>query len=182
MARSAAPSPRSRRPPGEADPGSGVDVRDWLGGIRLSGFAVIMLGLVVLAAFVLVPSASSYIDMRQQIAQAESGVQMTEAEITELERERDRWQDPAFIMSQARERLYYVKPGEVVFLIDDDVARDEVETEPAPVEAEVSERDHDWMGVMLRSVVSAGLAEQATSGAGGDVFQPTPTPADGDAE
>src|SRR3546814_9537238 len=45
-----------------------VDVRGWLGGIRLSGFMVIMLGLVVLAAFVLVPTVGTYVDQRQQIA------------------------------------------------------------------------------------------------------------------
>ena len=37
------------------------------------------------------------------------------------EAQRDRWTDPAYITTQARERLYYVKPGEVVYLVDDDL-------------------------------------------------------------
>src|SRR5690606_12538886 len=93
----------------------------WLGGIRLSGFMVIMLGLVVLAAFVLVPTLGTYIDQRQQIAALEESVELTQAQVAELERERERWNDPAYITTQARERLYYVKPGEIVYLVDDDL-------------------------------------------------------------
>ncbi len=154
MARRAAPSSRSR---------AQLSAREWLGGIRLSGFAVIMLGLVIMGAFILVPSASSYIDLRQQVAQAEAGIQLTEQEIADLERERDRWRDPAFITSEARERLYYVKPGEVVYLIEDDIERDDA-AEPDPVDADVEEARDDWMGTMLTSIVTSGLAQQGTSG------------------
>ena len=152
MARRAAPSSRSR---------AQLSAREWLGGIRLSGFAVIMLGLVIMGAFILVPSASSYIDLRQQVAQAEAGIQLTEQEIADLERERDRWRDPAFITSEARERLYYVKPG--VYLIEDDIERDDA-AEPDPVDADVEEARDDWMGTMLTSIVTSGLAQQGTSG------------------
>lgn len=179
MKRPAAPSSASQGS-GSGPARRDVDVRDWLGSIRLSGFAVIMLGLVVLGAFVLVPTVSGYIDMRQQIAAAEDAVQVTRDEIAELEREQERWQDPAYITSQARERLYYFNPGEVVYLIDDDIARDELEAEPALISAEVSERGSDWMGVILRSVARAGTAVPATGPADDGVFQPTPTPGETD--
>lgn len=168
MARNATPSSRAGRS-GSARPR--VNAREWLGGIRLSGFTVIMLGLVVLGAFVLVPSVSGYVDMRQQIAQAEASVQLAEGQIAELEQERDRWQDPAFIMSEARERLYYVMPGEVVYLIEDDLPDDEAAEEPERVDDEVSEDERDWMTVALRSIVQAGLADHAVSSAD-DVFAP----------
>lgn len=171
MARSAAPSPRDRG----ASAGQSVSARDWLGGIRLSGFAAIMLGLVVLGAFVLVPSASGYIDMRQQIAQAEQGVAVTQDEIAALERERERWQDPAYVMSEARERLYYTLPGEIVYLVEDDLPEADATGDPAPIDAEVEESAHDWMGTTLRSIVQAGLAQQAVP-TDDSVFQPTPTP------
>ncbi|WEK62571.1 MAG: septum formation initiator family protein [Candidatus Microbacterium colombiense] len=45
----------------------------------------------------------------------------SEDQIAALETERERWRDPAYITTQARERLYYVKPGEVVYLIDNDL-------------------------------------------------------------
>ncbi|WP_051171927.1 FtsB family cell division protein [Microbacterium indicum] len=168
MTNKAAPSRRTRA-------GARVDVRGWLGGIRLSGFAVIMLGLVVLGAFILVPSVSGYIDMRQQIAAAQAGVEVTKDDIAELQREQDRWHDPAYIMSEARSRLYFTKPGETVYLVEDDLPDDEAAETPAPVSDEATEEKSDWMGTMLRSVVESGLAEQATGDTGDDsVFQPTP--------
>ncbi|MCR2828236.1 septum formation initiator family protein, partial [Microbacterium sp. zg.Y909] len=111
MARSTAPSSRSAQ----------VDVRQWMGGIRLSGFMMIMLALVVLGALVLVPTVGTYLDQRQQIAALERSVRMSEEEVAELEATRDRWGDPAYITTQARERLYYHRPGEVVFLVDNDL-------------------------------------------------------------
>ncbi|WP_232527728.1 FtsB family cell division protein [Microbacterium suaedae] len=134
-----------------------------------------MLGLVVLGAFILVPSASGYIDMRQQIAQAEQRVSVTQDEIAALERERERWQDPVYVMSEARERLYYTLPGEIVYLVEDDLPEDDVEGDPEPIDAEAEEREHDWMGTTVRSIVQAGLAKEAVADED-SVFQPTPDP------
>jgi cell division protein FtsB len=154
--RIAAPSSRPRR--GRRRPSNS---REWLGGIQLSGFAAILLGLVVFGALVLVPTVSSYVDMRQQIAQAQQGVQLTTEEIAQLQLERDQWRDPAFIQSEARERLFYMNPGEIVYLIQDDLPVSDDE-EPSIVAPEAAETESDWMGSMLRTVVGAGLAEQAT--------------------
>lgn len=136
-----------------------MDVRGWLGGIRLSGFMVIMLGLVVLAAFVLVPTLGTYLEQRQRIAALEQAVAVTEAEVQALEAERDRWQDPAYITTQARERLYYVRPGEVVYLVDNDLPETALPQEQAPVSEDVVQTRTDWMSQLVRSVVSAGLAQ-----------------------
>ncbi|RZI88147.1 MAG: septum formation initiator family protein [Microbacterium sp.] len=138
-----------------------VNVRDWMGGVRLSAFTGIMLGLVVLAAFVLVPTVGVYLDQRQQIAALEQAVQVGKDEVAALEAERDRWNDPAYITSQARERLYYVKPGEVVYLVDDDLPDGAVPDEQVPVSSEVEETRNDWMAQLLRSVTAAGLAHTA---------------------
>ena len=111
MSAKTAPPSRARQTPRERRP---VDVRAWLGGIRLSGFMVIMMGLVVLAAFVLVPTIGTYVDQRQRIAALAIAVSVSEDEVADLKAQRERWRDPAYITTQARERLYYVKPGEVV--------------------------------------------------------------------
>lgn len=149
MARSTAPSSRTR---------GAVDVRDWVGRVRLSAFSGIMLGLVVLAALVLVPTIGTYIDQRQQVAALQETVRLTEAEVAALETEREQWSDPAFITAQARERLYYVNPGEVVYLIDDDLPAGTVPDEQAAVSDEVQETTTDWMSQLVRSVTGAGLA------------------------
>ncbi|SDH03534.1 FtsB family cell division protein [Microbacterium pygmaeum] len=154
MARAAAPPSRTRRPPRAP-----VDVRGWLGGIRLSGFMVIMLGLVVLAAFVLVPTIGTYLDQRQQIVALQQAVQLGQDEVADLEAQRDRWSDPAYITTQARERLYYVRPGEVVYLVDNDLPPALVPQEQAVVSDEVQQTRTDWMSQLVRSVTEAGLAQ-----------------------
>ncbi|MBN9174317.1 MAG: septum formation initiator family protein [Microbacterium sp.] len=165
---------RTDRPDGGTE--RRVDVRGWLGGIRLSGFMLIMLGLVVLAVFVLVPTIGTYVGQRQQIAALENSVQVTKSQVAELQKQRDRWKDPAYITTQARARLYYVKPGEVVYLVDDDLSASQLPQEKAPVSDTVQQTRTDWMSQLLRSVAAAGLARTAstTGGATGGI-SPSPT-------
>jgi cell division protein FtsB len=120
---------------------------------------VIMLGLVVLAAFVLVPTIGTYVDQRQQIAALEAAVQLSREQVEELESQRERWNDPAYITTQARERLYYVKPGEVIYLVDDDLPPELEPQEQAPVSEDVEQTRTDWMSQLVRSVTEAGLAQ-----------------------
>ena len=148
-----------------------VDVRDWLGGVRLSAFMFIMLGLVMLAVLVLLPTVGTYIEQRQRIAALEESVQVTEDRVAELEAERDRWNDRAYITTQARERLYYHLPGEIVFLVDNDIDPATLPAEQAQVSDEVQAARSDWMGAMLRSITEAGLTKNAVP-----VPAPTPTP------
>ncbi|GAB2524656.1 hypothetical protein GCM10027064_22620 [Microbacterium petrolearium] len=155
MTGSAPPSRVRRRTPRAAS------ARDWLGGLRVSGFTVIMLGLVVLGAFVLVPTVGTFVEQRQKIAALEEAVQLTADEIADLEAEQERWQDPAYITTQARERLYYERPGEVVYIIDNDLDESELPRDEEPVSDEVEEARADWMGQLLRSVVASGLTQTA---------------------
>jgi cell division protein FtsB len=141
-----------------------VDVREWASGIRLSTFAVIMLSLVVLGAWVLVPTLGTYIEQRQSIAAYEASVQVSEDEIAALELEQQRWEDPAYITTQARERLYYVKPGEVVYLVDNDLDAADIPREQRPVSAELEESRADWMPQLLRNLAASGLAQTAATG------------------
>ncbi|WP_239526010.1 septum formation initiator family protein [Microbacterium sp. B35-30] len=187
MAKTTAPPSRTPRATSSAAaarrrPVSGrrpVDVRGWLGGIRLSGFMVIMMGLVVLAAFVLVPTIGTYVDQRQQVAALEAAVQLSRDEVADLESQRERWQDPAYITTQARERLYYVQPGEVVYLVDDDLPPELEPQEQEPVSDELQAADADWMAKLMRSVTEAGLAQTVapvTVGVPDPEPSPTPTP------
>lgn len=179
MVRTTAPSSRPARTDSRRRPVAArrpVDVRAWLGGIRLSGFMVIMMGLVVLAAFVLVPTIGTYLDQRQQIAALEEAVQLSRDEVADLERQRERWQDPAYITTQARERLYYVQPGEVVYLVDNDLPPELAPQEQDPVSDELEAASSDWMSQLVRSVTEAGLAQTAAPLTIG-VPDPEPTPA-----
>jgi cell division protein FtsB len=153
-----------------------VDVKQWLGGIRLSGFMMIMLGLVVLAAFVLVPTIGTYIDQRQQITALEAAVEVSREEVADLQAQRERWTDPAYITTQARERLYYVRPGEVVYLVDNDLPPELAPQEQAPVSEDVEQTRTDWMSQFVRSLTEAGLSQTVKAPTIG-VPDPAQTPA-----
>ncbi|MDR6865635.1 cell division protein FtsB [Microbacterium resistens] len=154
------PAPPSR--PSRRGGARTVDVRGWVGGIRLSGFMVIMLSLVVLGAWVLVPTLGTYLDQRQKIAALEQSAHVSTEKIAELKLERERWKDPAYITTQARERLFYYKPGEVIYLVDDDLDPALVPREQDPVSDTIEERPSDWMPQILRSLTSAGLTQGVT--------------------
>jgi cell division protein FtsB len=172
------PSARGRagRPRRDRPPRRPVDVRGWLGGIRLSGFMVVMLGLVVLAAFVLVPTFGTFVQQRQRIAALEASVQLGQQEVADLEAQQERWSDPAYITTQARERLYYVQPGEVVYLVDDDLPPELEPQEQEPVSDELQAADADWMVKLMRSLTEAGLAQTVAPVTVG-VPDPEPSPA-----
>lgn len=156
-----AAQPRGRSRGGSRGGDQRVDVREWASGIRLSAFSVIMLSLVVLGAWVLVPTLGTFIDQRQKIAALEASVQVSQDQIDALITERERWSDPAYITTQARERLYYVKPGEVVYLIDNDLDPSDLPREQDPVSDTLEEKPADWMPQLLRTLVAAGLSDTA---------------------
>lgn len=66
-----------------------------------------------------------------------------------------------YITTQARERLYYVKPGEVVYLIDNDLDPAALPREQEPVSDTIVEKPTDWMPQLLRTIVSTGLSDTA---------------------
>ena len=134
----------------------------------------------MLAVVVLAPTIAAFAQQRQQIAELRAAVAAQEGEVQRLRDERERWNDETFIVTQARERLYYVMPGEVSYLVYDDrpeAARADAATE---VSAEVTESKGDWMRTLLDSVMIAGLAPEAAAPASAPPA--TPAPADGGTE
>ncbi|MGX5697230.1 septum formation initiator family protein [Agromyces soli] len=175
-AESGAPKPaasRSRRP--KPAPDAGAVRSGWLGGIRFSGFSIIMMGVLVLAVVVLAPTISAFAQQRQQIAALRAEVSQQEAELTALKAERERWNDETFIVTQARERLYYVLPGEVSYLVIDDRGEAERAASETPVSAEVTEAKGDWLRTLLDSAMTAGLAPAAVDPASAPPATPPAT-------
>ena len=78
------------------------------------------LGLVLLVAFIVVaPTLRAYVTQREQHRQVEAQLAAAEASVESLEGELERWEDDAFLRAQARERLNFVLPGEVLFRVID---------------------------------------------------------------
>jgi cell division protein FtsB len=139
------------------EPGASAN---WLRGIRLSGFTIMTLAIIVLFIVVLAPSLRIWVEQRQEIAALKAEVDAAEQALGDLENERARWDDPSYVETQARERLYYVKPGEFSYLVIDDGA---TVTTPSgvPISDELQTTEVDWVKTMLSSVLTAGLTHAA---------------------
>lgn len=76
-----------------------------------SRFLILMVTIAALF-FTYLTTLRVYINQSRQIAVLEQSAAEHRAEIDELQKEVDRWQDPEFVKTQARERLGWVIPGE----------------------------------------------------------------------
>lgn len=130
----------------------------WLRTLRLSGFSVILLGLLILAVIVLAPGLRTLVDQQQQIAALERTAEEGRDKVTNLEAELDRWSDPAYIETQARDRLLFIYPGESSFLLTNWQAPDGQGDDLSPT-AELRATQIDWLGGLLAATFEAGLTD-----------------------
>lgn len=81
---------------------------------------LLTLAAVALAVFLVVFSPlCSWMDQQQQARSLAAQIAQVKAQNAELEAEIKRYQDPEYISRQARERLGYVKPGEITYVVVD---------------------------------------------------------------
>ena len=131
----------------------------WLRGIRLSGFTFVMLSVLVLATVVLAPSLRTLVEQQNQIAQLRQAVEDKKDSVAELETDIARWDDPAYIEAQARDRLVYVFPGDYTYLVIDDGTT--VTTDDgAPISDDIQTTKVDWVRILLGSLVTAGTTTE----------------------
>ena len=57
---------------------------------------------------------------RAHIQELKTQIAQREANIDDLEREKRRWRDPAYVQAQARERFGYLMPGETLYVVLDE--------------------------------------------------------------
>ncbi|WP_245916808.1 FtsB family cell division protein [Nocardioides gansuensis] len=102
--RPAAPESASRRP-------------------RLTGRAAILVLVLAVLTVSYASSLRAYIQQRSHIGDLKQAIAEREASINELEREKQRWSDPAYVRAQARARFGYLMPGETGFQVLDENGR-----------------------------------------------------------
>lgn len=115
----------SRRPGQRGNPRSrgATAVPERRGGSRRPRFtgraAILVLVLAVLAVSY-ASSMKAYLQQRAHIQELKSQIAQREANIDDLEREKRRWRDPAYVQAQARERFGYLMPGETLYVVLDE--------------------------------------------------------------
>ncbi len=119
--------------------------------------ATAVAGLFVVLALLIAPYVRPWVSQRSQIAAAQDEVIRLKGEVAHLTAERRRWDDPAYVSAQARQRLKYVKPGEIGYVLLDDVAPP-VSADPREAAVAIPEQDlsRPWYGTLWRSIETAG--------------------------
>src|SRR5690606_33054397 len=84
----------------------------WMRSMRVSGFTFVMLIVIIMAIVVLAPSLRTLVEQQNQIAELQRAVDEQRRQVSQLESDIARWDDPAYIEAQARDRLVYVYPGD----------------------------------------------------------------------
>ncbi|MGB3414661.1 MAG: septum formation initiator family protein [Microbacteriaceae bacterium] len=126
--------------------------------LRFSGFSVLVLLVLVLGVVVIAPSLHTLFEQQRELAELRAQTNSALDEVDHLTDERARWSDPSYVRAQARERLYYVLPGESSFLVINDLESGNSQTEHA-VSDQIQQTEIDWVGQFAASVMIAGLSE-----------------------
>ncbi|MDN5824978.1 MAG: septum formation initiator family protein [Micrococcaceae bacterium] len=101
--------PEATQAPTEA--GAPVPARAFSG--RLLTLAVILAVVTVL----LLPSVGTYMDQRAEVAEVQASIAEKQQEQAELTSQIARWDDPAYVKAQARNRINLVMPGEKKYMV-----------------------------------------------------------------
>jgi cell division protein FtsB len=120
----------------------------------LTGRAIALVGVVSLLVITLAVPVRELIHQRQQIATLQAQNAVVQAQVDDLTIQADRLKDPAYVTSLIRERLHYVLPGEVGYVVLDPSEA------PAPTSAAAAAAKQPWYSAMWSSVQKVDHAGQ----------------------
>ena len=145
--------------------------RELLGRLNLNGQAVVLILLVVFAVITLFPKAQLWYEQRVIAADLAAKNEQTRKNLIQMKEDLKRWDDPVYIRAQARNRLFYVMPGEISFTVmdaDKFNPNDSSKTVGAALAAarnstslskKISTTKSNWTENLVETVVRAGLEE-----------------------
>jgi cell division protein FtsB len=128
---------------------------------------VLLLVLAVLAVSY-ASSARAWLRQRNEIADLTAQINASQAAIDDLQQEKRRWDDPAYIKQQAHERFGWVMPGETGYRVigDDGKTIGSDGSELADPVAPAPADDSEWWRNAWLSVVDAGDPPGADASSG----------------
>lgn len=120
-----------------------------------SGRTVALLAVLFIAALIMAQPLQLLLDQQSEFAQAQQQLEHETQRQQELKTQLDRWDDPAYVQQQARERFNMVMPGEHKYLVIDDEedTLEESKSSTAPLEEET---EMGWADRLWGSVLSSG--------------------------
>ena len=100
---------------------------------RFTGRAAVLVLVLAVLTVSYASSLRAYLQQRSHIGELKATIAEREANIDDLEREKQRWDDPAYVKAQARARFGYLMPGESGFEV--------IGPDGKPLEAQASLND-----------------------------------------
>lgn len=137
-----------------ASPADALPRPSWLSGRS----AVLLLVLVVLVASY-ASSLRAWLQQREDLTQAQERIATSQAEVDSLGTVAQRWQDPAYVERQARERLSWVLPGEVGYAVLDEDGNTLRPVAQLDAPVPLDEPPSTWYASLWGSVEQAGKTE-----------------------
>ena len=122
--------------------------------LQASGFTATVLALIVTGVVVLSPSLQVLAEQRQDIAQLEAQLAETDAEVLRLEDQLQRWNDRVFVETQARSRLMFVYPGDITYLVLDDLPEVDDDQEVV-ISEDIQVANTNWRDALFASYLVA---------------------------
>ncbi|UDY22988.1 FtsB family cell division protein [Nocardioides sp. Kera G14] len=124
---------------------------------KLTGRAIILVLVCAVLVLSFASSLQAYLQQRRSIDDLKSQIDTRQQQIQDLETEKARWKDPAYIEAQARQRFGYVMPGETSYVaLDSDGNRIQPAGELADPSTVGEKKESPWWGTVWDSVELAG--------------------------
>ena len=126
---------------------------------------------------VLAPSLRVLAEQRQQIAALNAQLEQAEQDVLELEDQLARWSDRVYVETQARSRLMFVYPGDITYLVLDDLPENSGDDQQE-VTGEVQVTQTDWRDALLASFLVAATTDVSQWPDSEKQLPPLPSPTD----
>lgn len=124
-----------------------------------NGRLVALIVVATIIVFLAAPTAKIYVDQRAQIAQLEQSIAQAQQQQQTLKRQEQRWSDDTYVEQQARERMFYVMPGESAYLV---LGADGTADEPLDSSAQQVEAGKPaWADGLWRSVLGSAFPDRS---------------------
>jgi cell division protein FtsL len=131
---------------------------------KLTGRAAILLLVLAVLAVSYASSARAWLRQRNDIADLTAQIQASQAAIGDLQQEKARWNDPAYVKQKAHERFGWVMPGETGYRVigDDGQTLSGGGSQLSdPVSPQSASAGPPWWQTTWSSVVGAGEPPEA---------------------
>jgi cell division protein FtsB len=126
--------------------------------IQRSGAVIVGVIIAVAAVVDLSHPVQIWFEQQSRLAELDKEVASARANLAEAKAELERWSDRVYVETQARERLMFVYPGDISYLVVNDVNAEPTKSDE--VLGTVQQTSIDWVDAFLQSYAFAAQPEQ----------------------